>query len=171
MLFNSIEFLIFLPLVFFGYWFVFKSLRWQNLFVVAVSYLFYGWWDWRFLLLILFTSLCSYLSGVYLEKCAGKFLPRTQYPLHTGRRTRYLRKPARRDRNGDIQPSTQSGPYRVKALYKQSFRQGILPTDTLYHHRRGTNRITLHSQLRNGTLASGICRRYRQRKYQTTRHR
>ena len=43
MLFNSIEFLIFLPLVFFGYWFVFKSLRWQNLFVVAVSYLFYGW--------------------------------------------------------------------------------------------------------------------------------
>ena len=71
MLFNSIEFLIFLPLVFFGYWFVFKSLRWQNLFVVAVSYLFYGWWDWRFLLLILFTSLCSYLSGVYLEKCAG----------------------------------------------------------------------------------------------------
>ena len=71
MLFNSIEFLIFLPLVFFGYWFAFKSLRWQNLFVVAVSYLFYGWWDWRFLLLILFTSLCSYLSGVYLEKCAG----------------------------------------------------------------------------------------------------
>lgn len=65
MLFNSIEFLIFLPLVFFGYWFAFKSLRWQNLFVVAVSYLFYGWWDWRFLLLILFTSLCSYLSGVY----------------------------------------------------------------------------------------------------------
>ena len=52
MLFNSIEFLIFLPLVFFGYWFAFKSLRWQNLFVVAVSYLFYGWWDWRFLLLI-----------------------------------------------------------------------------------------------------------------------
>ena len=39
--------------------------------MVAVSYLFYGWWDWRFLLLILFTSLCSYLSGVYLEKCAG----------------------------------------------------------------------------------------------------
>ena len=34
----------------------------------------YGWWDWRFLLLILFTSLCSYLSGVYLEKCAGNRL-------------------------------------------------------------------------------------------------
>lgn len=71
MLFNSIEFLIFLLLVFVGYWFVFKSLRWQNLFVVAVSYLFYGWWDWRFLLLIIFTSACSYLSGIYLEKFSG----------------------------------------------------------------------------------------------------
>ena len=68
MLFNSIEFLIFLPLVFFGYWFVFKSLRWQNLFVVAVSYLFYGWWDWRFLLLIAFTSLCSYASGLLIGR-------------------------------------------------------------------------------------------------------
>ena len=68
MLFNSIEFLIFLPLVFFGYWFAFKSLRWQNLFVVAVSYLFYGWWDWRFLLLIAFTSLCSYASGLLIGR-------------------------------------------------------------------------------------------------------
>lgn len=74
MLFNSIEFLVFLPLVFLGYWFVFKSLRWQNLFVVAVSYLFYGWWDWRFLLLIIFTSACSYLSGIYLERFSGKRL-------------------------------------------------------------------------------------------------
>lgn len=74
MLFNSIEFLVFLPLVFLGYWFVFKSLRWQNLFVVAVSYLFYGWWDWRFLLLIIFTSACSYLSGIYLERFSGNRL-------------------------------------------------------------------------------------------------
>ena len=78
MLFNSIEFLIFLPLIFFGYWFVFKSLRWQNLFVVAVSYLFYGWWDWRFLLLILFTSLCSYLGspdkpgGLSIQLCKSE---------------------------------------------------------------------------------------------------
>ncbi len=46
MLFNSIEFALFLPVVFLLYWFVFRrSLRAQNLFVVAASYLFYGWWD------------------------------------------------------------------------------------------------------------------------------
>ena len=63
MLFNSIEFLIFLPIVFSVYWLLHKHLRWQNAFVVAASYLFYGWWDWRFLLLIAFTTLCSYISG------------------------------------------------------------------------------------------------------------
>ena len=72
MLFNSFEFLIFLPLVFLGYWFVFKSLKIQNLFVVAVSYLFYGWWDWRFLLLIAFTTVCSFASGILLERFEGR---------------------------------------------------------------------------------------------------
>ncbi len=67
MLFNSIEFLIFLPLVFLFYWFVFnRSVRWQNLFVVAVSYIFYGWWDWTFLLLIALTTFCSWLSGIWM---------------------------------------------------------------------------------------------------------
>ena len=69
MLFNSIEFAIFLPVVFLLYWFVFNwNLRLQNLFVVVASYVFYGWWDWRFLLLIAFTSLCSYGSGLLIEK-------------------------------------------------------------------------------------------------------
>lgn len=72
MLFNSIEFLIFLPLVFFFYWFVFCQRRWQNLLVVVASYVFYGWWDWRFLLLIVFTSLCSFVSGLLLERYEGK---------------------------------------------------------------------------------------------------
>ena len=72
MLFNSFEFLVFLPLVFLGYWFVFKPLKIQNLFVVAVSYLFYGLWDWRFLLLIAFTTACSFASGVLLEKWEGR---------------------------------------------------------------------------------------------------
>lgn len=63
MLFNSIEFAVFLPIVFLIYWFVVnKNLKLQNLFILGVSYLFYGWWDWRFLLLIAFTSRCSYLS-------------------------------------------------------------------------------------------------------------
>lgn len=69
MLFNSIEFLIFLPIVFLLYWFVFgKNLRLQNLFVVVASYVFYGWWDWRFLLLIAFTSFCSWGGGLLIEK-------------------------------------------------------------------------------------------------------
>ena len=64
MLFNSIKFLVFLPIVFAFYWLLHKQLRWQNAFVVAASYLFYGWWDWRFLMLIAFTTLCSYGSGL-----------------------------------------------------------------------------------------------------------
>lgn len=72
MLFNSFEFLVFLPIVFLLYWFVLKPLRWQNLLVVGASYLFYGWWDWRFLLLIAFTTLCSYYSGILLERYEGK---------------------------------------------------------------------------------------------------
>jgi len=57
MLFNSIDFAIFLPIVFLSYWFIFKkNLRVQNAFLVVASYVFYGWWDWRFLLLIFFTS-------------------------------------------------------------------------------------------------------------------
>ena len=64
MMFNSIEFLIFLPVTFVVYWLLGRRVRWQNLFVVAASYLFYGWWDWRFLLLIAATSLCSYASGI-----------------------------------------------------------------------------------------------------------
>ncbi|OAV74999.1 acyltransferase [Bacteroidales bacterium Barb7] len=71
MLFNSIEFIVFLPLVFILYWFVFKRLKAQNLFVVAASYFFYGWWDWRFLSLVIFTSLCSYLSGIGIERFEG----------------------------------------------------------------------------------------------------
>lgn len=69
MLFNSIEFAVFLPLVFLLYWFVFnRNLKLQNLFIVAVSYLFYGWWDWRFLVLIAFTSFCSWGSGLLIRK-------------------------------------------------------------------------------------------------------
>ena len=69
MVFNSIEYAIFLPLVFALYWFVFnKSVKVQNLFIVIVSYIFYGWWDWRFLFLIAFTSFCSWMSGLLIQK-------------------------------------------------------------------------------------------------------
>ena len=72
MLFNSVEFLFFLPIVFLLYWFVFKSLKWQNLFIVLVSYIFYGWWNKNFLILIAFTTLCSYLSGILLDRISEK---------------------------------------------------------------------------------------------------
>jgi len=64
MLFNSLEFAIFLPIVFLLYWFVFdRNIRAQNLFLVAASYVFYGWWDWRFLSLIIFSSFVDYAIG------------------------------------------------------------------------------------------------------------
>ena len=80
MLFNSIQFAIFLPIVFLLYWFVFDrfiskskwQLRLQNAFVVVASYVFYGWWDWRFLLLIAFTSFCSWGSGILIGNADSK---------------------------------------------------------------------------------------------------
>ena len=64
MLFNSLEFLIFLPAVFILYWFVFEAnLKIQNFFLLLVSYVFYGWWDWRFLILIVLSSLVDYTIG------------------------------------------------------------------------------------------------------------
>ncbi|MBR6991385.1 MAG: MBOAT family protein, partial [Bacteroidales bacterium] len=68
MMFNSIEFLIFLPITFIVYWLLGRHTRWQNAFVVAASYLFYGWWDWRFLILIAVTTLCSYASGIAIAQ-------------------------------------------------------------------------------------------------------
>ena len=61
MLFNSIEFLIFMPIVFILYWFVTnKNLKIQNGLLLIASYVFYGWWDWRFLFLIAFSSFVDY---------------------------------------------------------------------------------------------------------------
>jgi alginate O-acetyltransferase complex protein AlgI len=64
MLFNSIDFAIFLPIVFILYWFVTNdNLKLQNFLIVSASYLFYGWWDWRFLSLILFSTIVDYTIG------------------------------------------------------------------------------------------------------------
>lgn len=73
MLFNSIDFAVFLPIVFALYWFVTKkSLKMQNLLIIAASYLFYGWWDWRFLSLIIFSTLVDYAVGISLSKQENK---------------------------------------------------------------------------------------------------
>ena len=69
MLFNSIDFAIFLPIVFVLYWFVAKgSYKYQNIILVLASYVFYGWWDWRFLFLILFSSVVDYTIGLKLAE-------------------------------------------------------------------------------------------------------
>ena len=67
--FNSIEFAIFLPIVFALYWGIFrKNLRLQNIFLLIASYVFYGWWDWRFLSLVIFSSAVDFLVGSGLGK-------------------------------------------------------------------------------------------------------
>lgn len=67
MLFNSLGFALFLPVVFLIYWLLRRWLRWQNLFVLAASWFFYGCWDARFLLLIAFTSATSFVGGLWME--------------------------------------------------------------------------------------------------------
>ena len=68
MLFNSLDFAIFLPIFFFLYWFVTnKNLQLQNFLIVVASYIFYGRWDWRFLFLIFFSSITDYIIGKGLQ--------------------------------------------------------------------------------------------------------
>lgn len=64
MLFNSIDFAVFLPIVFIFYWFICnRNLKLQNFFLVVASYVFYGWWDYRFLSLIFISTMIDFLVG------------------------------------------------------------------------------------------------------------
>ncbi|NER12174.1 MBOAT family protein [Leptobacterium flavescens] len=73
MLFNSIEFLIFLPTVFFLYWYVFnKKIGLQNAFILIISYVFYAWWDYRFLTLIMASTLVDFFVARAMEKAESK---------------------------------------------------------------------------------------------------
>ena len=67
MQFDSHIYAVFLPLVFAGYWLLRNKLLWQNMFLLAASYIFYGWWDWRFLGLIIITSTSTFLSGLVIK--------------------------------------------------------------------------------------------------------
>ncbi|MCF6212477.1 MAG: MBOAT family protein [Flavobacteriaceae bacterium] len=80
MLFNSFEFLIFLPIVFSLYWFVFKKLNIQNILILVASYVFYGWWDWRFLSLIFLSTVVDYIVGIQLNKFTNQ--KKRQYILY-----------------------------------------------------------------------------------------
>ena len=73
MLFNSIDFALFLPIAFVIYWFwASKKLGRRNLFIVAASYLFYGWWDWRFLSLILFSTIVDFWAAQKIQSTENK---------------------------------------------------------------------------------------------------
>jgi len=66
-LFNSFEFLLFLPIVFILYWFVFnKKLSWQNGLVLVASYFFYGWWSWKFMGLLMLSTALDYAYGFWV---------------------------------------------------------------------------------------------------------
>ena len=68
MLFNSLDFAIFLPIVFMLYWLLQPlSLKYQNSLLLLASYVFYGWWDWRFLSLIAFSSGFDYLAVLLID--------------------------------------------------------------------------------------------------------
>src|SRR5436190_14252174 len=68
MLFNSFDFAVFLPVVFLLYWSLNGHLRLQNAFLIASGFVFYGWWDWRFLGLLIFTSGTDYLVAMGMER-------------------------------------------------------------------------------------------------------
>jgi alginate O-acetyltransferase complex protein AlgI len=69
MFFNSLAFAIFLPIVFFLYWFVFnKNKSTQNALLIVASYYFYSCWDWRFLFLLVFSTFLDYFTGIQIEK-------------------------------------------------------------------------------------------------------
>lgn len=73
MLFNSINFAIFLPIVFILYWFVTNgNLRFQNILLLLSSYFFYACWDWRFMFLLIFSTLLDYFTGIKIHETAAR---------------------------------------------------------------------------------------------------
>ena len=77
MLFNSLAFLLFLPIVFCLYWFIFRERRMQNMLLLVCSYFFYGYWNWRFLILIFISSMLAFAMGLlddHARRNTGSFL-------------------------------------------------------------------------------------------------
>lgn len=81
MLFNSLEFFLFLPTVFAAYWILNlwtdrpRGLQAQNMLLLVASYVFYGWWDWRFLSLIAFSTLVDFAVGLQIAKTNARDIP------------------------------------------------------------------------------------------------
>ena len=88
MVFQSVEYLILLFVVFVFYWTVCRrSKNAQNLLIVLASSVFYGWWSWRFLGLLFLTAFSTFLAGYFMEipfhpsQCKGKAIHRVNYPV------------------------------------------------------------------------------------------
>tara|TARA_R100000935_G_scaffold36196_1_gene56927 strand:+ start:24122 stop:25585 length:1464 start_codon:yes stop_codon:yes gene_type:complete len=77
MLFNSFDFAVFFPIFFVLYWVVHKKLTLRNVFLLLSSYVFYAWWDWRFLFLIIFSSVVDFVVGGQIERAKTKSAKRT----------------------------------------------------------------------------------------------
>lgn len=85
MFFNSIEYAIFLPIVFILYWFVFKkSYKIQNILLVISSYFFYACWDWRFMFLLGFSTILDFVSGLQIAKVNSKLSKKIWLILSVG---------------------------------------------------------------------------------------
>ncbi|MFV0157259.1 MBOAT family protein [Empedobacter falsenii] len=84
MLFNSISFAIFLPIVFALYWLLRKSFKLQNILLLIVSYYFYGCWDWRFMFLLGFSTLLDYYSGIKIEEATSQNLKKIWLTISIG---------------------------------------------------------------------------------------
>lgn len=72
MVFNSLQFVVFLVIVFIGYWFVARTYKQQNLLLLIASYVFYSFWDWRFLSLIIISSVIDYTIGKAMANTEAK---------------------------------------------------------------------------------------------------
>jgi len=73
MLFNSIDFAFFLPIVFILYWFITKeNLKLQNILLLVSSYFFYACWDWRFMFLLIFSTFLDYFTGIKIYEATNK---------------------------------------------------------------------------------------------------
>ncbi|MDX9704152.1 MAG: MBOAT family O-acyltransferase [Weeksellaceae bacterium] len=85
MLFNSISFAIFFPIVFMIYWILGKkSYKWQNIFLLLASYYFYGCWDWRFVFLLAFSTALDYYSGIKIHEAQNRSLKKTWLIISVG---------------------------------------------------------------------------------------
>lgn len=84
MLFNSFNFALFLPIVFCFYWFVTKSIKSQNILLLLASYFFYACWDWRFLFLLVFSTLLDYVTGIKMEESRTKKMKKLWLILSIG---------------------------------------------------------------------------------------